>query len=81
MKRTLISRGELQERALHAVQREPNCAGIMSVSLAVVEIVNDGSTNWHVQVTDPGDVSPEIAYRAAHRVKEVLARQYVLGET
>ena len=80
MNRTPIVRQELQDLALSAVQREAGCAGMRSVSVAMVTIVNDGSTDWHLEVTDPGEVSPEIAYRAADRVKEALARRFELRE-
>jgi hypothetical protein len=80
MNRTLISRQELQVEALAALRCEPDCAGIKSLSLTVVAIVNDGSTDWHLEVIDPGEVSPEIAYRAADRVKDALAHQYELRD-
>jgi hypothetical protein len=78
--KTRIIREELQDLALSAVQREPGCAGVKSISVATVTIVNDGSTDWHLEILDPGDASPEIAYRAAHRVKEELARRFELRE-
>jgi hypothetical protein len=81
MNRTPIIRQELQNLALSAIQREPGRTGIKSVSVATVTIINDGSTDWHLEVTDPGDVSPEIAYRAADRVKEELARRFELRDT
>jgi hypothetical protein len=80
MMRTPVIRGELQDLALSAVQREPGCAGVKSIPVVTVTIVNDGSTDWHLEIVDPGDVSPEIAYRAAHRVREELARRFELRE-
>jgi hypothetical protein len=78
MNRTAVSRRELEDRALAEIRREPGCAEIKGVSLTTVTIVNDGSTDWHIEVTDPGEVSPGMAYRAADRVKEALASRYGL---
>ena len=80
MGKALIARRELQHEALSALRREPDCSGVRTVSLTTVEIVNDGTIDWHLEVTDPGDVNPEIAYRAADRVKETLASRFELTD-
>ena len=81
MPKTSISRHKLESEALKAIRGEQDCAGVKSISVTPVKIVNDGSTEWRLEVTDPGDVSPEIAYRAAHRVRERLDGQFELSDS
>ena len=81
MSKTSISRHKLENEALKAIQGEQDCAGVKSISITPVKVVNDDSTEWRLEVTDPGDVKPEIAYRAAHRVREKLAGQFELSDS
>jgi hypothetical protein len=73
-----ISQEELVDRALSAIWLEPGCQAIKAVIVTTVTIVNDRSVEWHIEVIDPGSVNPEIAYRAADRVKDALAAEYDL---
>jgi hypothetical protein len=80
MSKTQISREKLHAKALSALRCEPGCNGVESVNLTTVTIVNDGSIEWHLEVTDPGDTDPRLTYRAADRVKEALATRYILAD-
>jgi hypothetical protein len=39
-----------------------------------VEVVNSGTLEWHLSVIDPGECKQEIAFNAAMRVQDELAR-------
>jgi hypothetical protein len=78
---TQISRHDLEAKALSAVRCEPGCNGVKTLKLETVKIVNEGSTEWHLEIVDPGDVDPAVLYRAADRVKEALAEKYDLVDT
>jgi hypothetical protein len=74
MEKSLISRGKLQDEALSAVRREPGCAGIKEVSLTTVMIANDGTIDWHLEVTDPGDVRSAGYWRMRLGLQDRLRR-------
>ena len=80
MVKTPIDRTTLAEKALAAVRAEPGCESVKIVSITTVTVVNDGSTDWRLQVTDPGEADINEAHHAANRVKDALAVQFDLSD-
>jgi len=80
MVKTPIDRAALTKKALAAVRAEPGCESVKIVSITTVTVVNDGSTDWHLQVTDPGEADMDSAHHAANRVKDALTAQFDLSD-
>jgi hypothetical protein len=81
MSKTQISRDELTHKALAAIRQVSGCEGVTEISLSPATIVNDGSVEWHIDVIDAGTAKPELAYRAAGDVADMLAARYEFAET
>jgi predicted secreted protein len=63
-----------------AVRQEPGCETVKSVSVTPLTVINNGSADWLLQVTDPGDASVDETYHAASKVKDALAAQFELSD-
>jgi hypothetical protein len=78
MTKTTLSRKELAEKALTIIRQTPGCEGVKEVSVTPVEVVDSGTLEWLLSVIDPGECEQEIAFNAAMRVQDELARQFEL---
>jgi hypothetical protein len=81
MSKTQISRDELTRKAFAAIRQVSGCEGVEEISLAPATVINDGTVEWHIEVINSGTAEPELAYRAASNVANMLGERYELTET
>ena len=78
MVKTLLSKQDLQVRALAEIQKQPGCSNVRNI--AINRVTDErAENNWSMCVLSAGAADANAAARAALNVQHALRRDYNLA--
>jgi hypothetical protein len=78
MAKTLLSKQDLQARALEEIQKQPGCANVRNI--AINRVMDErAENNWSMCVLSAGAADANTAARAALNVQHALRHDYNLA--